>query len=127
MRPGKPKYFARKVEYDGHVFDSNKEKLRYQWLKERERKGEIEDLQLQVRFNLLPVQREPDTVGSRGGVHKGKVIERGVDYVADFTYIEDGELVVEDVKGYRDSTAYAVFALKRKLMLWVNHIRVKEI
>lgn len=126
MRP-RPKYFAKKVEYDGHVFDSNKEMLRYKWLKEREGKGEIEDLQLQVKFNLLPVQREPDTVGARGGVHKGKILEREVNYVADFTYIEDGEMVVEDVKGYKDSTAYAVYVIKRKLMLWMHGIRIKEI
>ena len=126
MRP-RPKYFAKKVEYDGHVFDSNKEKLRYQWLKERERKGEIEDLQLQVKFNLLPVQREPDTKGPRGGVRKGKVIEREASYVADFVYVEDGKLVVEDVKGYKDSTAYALYTLKRKLMLWVHGIRITEI
>jgi hypothetical protein len=40
-----------------------------------------------------------------------------------------GDTVVEDVKGYRDTSSaiYALFVVKRKLMLWVHGIRVKEV
>ena len=42
--------------------------------------------------------------------------------MADFTYYENGEYVVEDCKGYRTDT----YKLKKKLMLWVHGIRIKE-
>jgi hypothetical protein len=48
--------------------------------------------------------------------------EREVCYIADFVYQEDGKLVVEDVKGHRTE----VYKLKKKLMLWVHGIRIKE-
>ena len=92
------------------------------------RAGEITDLQCQVPFELIPAQREADTVGARGGIKQGKVIERAVTYVADFTYRDkDGNLIVEDTKGYKEGQAYAVFSIKRKLMLYVHHIQIKEV
>ena len=123
------KYGNRKVEADGFVFDSMKEKRRYDELKLAEVAGAIGDLQRQVRFELIPAQREPDTRGPKGGVIKGRLIERKVEYVADFVYIDlqTGEKVVEDVKGMKQGTAYEVFKLKRKLMFWRYGIRVKEI
>lgn len=123
------KYGNRKVEADGFVFDSMKEKRRFDELKLAEAAGAIGDLRRQVRFELIPAQREPDTRGPKGGVIKGRLIERKVEYVADFVYIDlqTGEKVVEDVKGMREGTAYAVFKIKRKLMLERFGIRVKEI
>ena len=43
------KYGNKKVEYNGLKFDSKKEKDRYIFLKEQERIGNIQDLQLQVK------------------------------------------------------------------------------
>lgn len=106
--------------------DSKKEEKRKQELQMLERAGKIQDLQYQVEFELIPVQREPDIVGPRGGVKRGKCIEHACKYVADFVYVQNGEKVVEDVKGYRDGSAYAIFKIKRKLMLWRYGIRVKE-
>ena len=121
------KYHSEKVEIGGMKFDSKKEAKRWAALSVREQNGEISDLQTQVKFVLIPAQREPDTVGAKGGKKPGKVIERECSYVADFVYNENGEQVVEDVKGFKRSTAYAVFVVKRKLMLRVHGIRVKEI
>lgn len=121
------KYGAKKVEVDGVKFDSQKEARRWTQLKLLERAGEIEGLERQVKFVLIPAQREPDSIGARGGKIKGKLIEREVAYIADFVYIENGEKVVEDVKGYKGGTAYDVFKIKRKLMLFVHGIRVKEV
>lgn len=88
------------------------------------RAGEISDLRRQVPYNLIPPQREPDTVGARGGVKPGRLIERGVDYIADFVYRDKaGNIVVEDAKGVRTKE----YIIKRKLMLWVNGIRIKEV
>ena len=111
------KYHNKKVVVDGLIFDSKKEGERWKELKLLESSGEIEQLERQVKFDLLPKQ-----IGS-----DGKVIERKVQYVADFIYIRDGEVIVEDVKGYRGGGAYEVFKLKKKMMLYFFGIRVKEI
>lgn len=116
------KYGSRKVTVDGIVFDSRKEAARYQELKLLERVGAIRDLKRQVEFELIPSQR----------IH-GKVAERPCKYVADFVYFKDlnfkspeGPIwnkVVEDTKGFRTKD----YIIKRKLMLHVHGIRIKEI
>lgn len=122
------KYNAKKVSVDGIEFDSKKEAKRYQELLLLQKAGEIYMLERQKTYELLPAQREPDTVGKRGGVIKGKLLERSVEYVADFVYTDkNGKTVVEDVKGFREGGAYAVFVLKRKLMLYRYGIKIKEV
>ena len=123
------KYNAKKTMVDGILFDSVKESRRYQELKILEKAGEISDLQMQVEFELIPEQREPDTIGKRGGIKKGKVIDRKISYIADFTYNENGETVVEDVKGYRNpsTSAYGSYVIKRKLMLHIHGVRIREV
>ena len=113
------KYNNRKAVVDGITFDSLKEARRWEELKLAERAGAIADLERQVRFELIPAQREPDTRGPRGGVKQGKLLERQVIYVADFVYMDmqTGEKVVEDVKGMKQGTAYEIFKIKRKLMI----------
>lgn len=102
-----------------------KEYRRYLVLKLMQKEGKITDLQRQVKYILIPAQREPDTIGKRGGVKKGKLIEREVAYYADFTYklADSGTLVVEDTKGVR-TTEYII---KRKMMLYFHGIKIKEI
>lgn len=119
------KYHAKKVEIDGIVFDSKKEGRRYSELKALQEAGAIKDLKRQVKFILIPAQREPDTVGKRGGKIKGKLLERECSYVADFCYYvaETGEYVVEDTKGFR-TTEYKI---KRKLMLYIHGIKIQEV
>ena len=122
------KYNAKKVSVDGIEFDSKKEAIRYQELLLLQKAGEIYMLERQKVYELLPAQREPDTVGKRGGVIKGKLLERAVEYVADFVYTDkNGKTVVEDVKGFREGGAYAVFVLKRKLMLYRYGIKIIEV
>lgn len=112
-----PKYKNKKIMVNGIQFDSKKEAKRYQELKLMEDAGEITKLERQVKFDLLPNQKDPD----------GKVIERKVQYVADFVYMKNGKVCVEDVKGYREGGAYRVFVIKRKLMLYRFGLRVTEI
>lgn len=123
------KYGNKKIEVDGIVFDSKKEAKRYQELLLLEKAGAIQNLERQVKYVLIPTQREPDTIGARGGIRKGKVIEKECAYIADFVYQENGKTIVEDIKGYRDSSSagYAKFVIKRKLMLHIYGIRIKEI
>lgn len=126
------KYRNRKTVVDGIVFDSAKEAIRYQELKMLQKAGVIQNLRLQVPYEIIPEQREPSkevySKGPKKGQPKpGKILERKVEYIADFVYTDDGQTVVEDVKGYRDGGSYKVFVLKRKLMLKVYGISVKEI
>lgn len=120
------KYGNKKIVIDGITFDSKKEANRYQELKLLEKVGEISDLQRQVKFVLIPAQREPDTIGKRGGIIKGKVIEREVAYIADFVYKKDRRTVVEDVKS-AITRKEPLFVVKRKLMLHVHGIRIREV
>ena len=122
------KYHNRQVEYDGKIFDSKKEAIRYAELKLLEKSGHIKDLKTQVRFDLIPVLREEPKEkyvrGPKKGQFKpGKVLERATYYVADFVYEENGKKVVEDTKGVKTKD----YILKRKLMLWVHGIRVREV
>lgn len=107
------KYGNRKVVLDGKRFDSKKEAQRYQELITLQRSGWISGLECQKRFELIPVQKDGD----------GKIIENKCVYVADFCYQQDGKTIVEDVKGVKTD----VYIIKRKLMLYVHGIRVREI
>lgn len=109
-----PKYKNKKVTIDGETFDSKREAKRWCELKLCERAGEIKELRRQVKFVLIPSQRID-----------GKVVERECSYIADFVY-RDGsseELVVEDTKGVKTKD----YIIKRKLMLSVYGIKIKEI
>ena len=106
------KYKNVKTTYKGITFDSRKEAERYIVLKSLQDRGLITDLKRQVRFQLLPAQKV-----------NGKVVEKSVAYVADFTYMRNGELVVEDAKGMRTP----VYNLKKKLMVWFYSIQIKEV
>ena len=129
------KFGARKVTdpNTGEVFDSLKEYQQWRVLRILESAGKITDLQRQVKFELIPSQRGDSTEVYKAGPQKGlpkpgAVIEKPCCYVADFTYKDNnGRFHVEDVKGYKGSSAYDVFAIKRKLMLYVHGIVVEEI
>lgn len=107
------KYNNKKITVDGQKFDSKKEANRYKELKLLEKAGEIQDLRTQVKFVLIPSQRDEN----------GKLIERECSYKADFKYEEGLKTVVEDVKGYRTKE----YIIKRKLMLYQYGIRIREV
>lgn len=112
MRSKASKYHASKIVVDGIKFDSKKEYTRWCELKQMEADGAISQLRRQVTYQLIPNQKQDR-----------KVIERAVKYVADFVYVQDGETVVEDVKGVRTKE----YVIKRKLMLYVFGIIIKEV
>lgn len=118
------KYKSKKTAVKDIEFDSGKEARRYAELCLMAQNGEISSIERQVPFVLIPAQREPDKVGKRGGVYRGKSIERPVVYYADFVYKDkQGNRVVEDTKGVRT----ADYVIKRKLMLYMHGIRIKEV
>lgn len=125
----KSKYYNVKTRaLDGTVFDSYKEARRYDQLALLQKAGKITDLQRQVKYELIPAQYETYERYSKKGerLKDGtRLIERNVVYVADFVYTdaETGENIVEDTKGVRTKD----YILKRKLMLAVHGIRIKEV
>jgi hypothetical protein len=107
-------------------FDSLQEYRRFRELCLLERAGRVTGLQRQVKFVLIPTQYErferySQKTGKRlkDGI---RTLEQECSYIADFVYTEDGKQVVEDTKGFRT----ADYKIKRKLMLWVHGIQIKE-
>lgn len=117
------KLHAEKVDLtmpDGTLmyFDSKREARRYMDLWLMQRAGEISGLRTQVKYELIPKQ-----------VHKDGAKEKSIEYVADFVYEQGGETVVEDSKGFRDTStaSYRLFVMKRKMMLYFHGITVREV
>lgn len=123
------KYNAKKVEYDGHVFDSKKEKARYELLKEAYNSGLIDDLRRQVRYELEPpVVEEYEEQLKTKVVKKTRTLQRGIYYTCDFQYIKDGELVVEDVKSSPAQTKLdKAYQIRKKLLFARHGIKIKEV
>lgn len=120
------KYHSRKVTVDGITYDSAKEYRRFKELSLLERAGAIQDLKRQVKFVLIPAQRAfTNEINKKGNFKKGKLLERECAYIADFVYLDmsTGRITVEDTKGYRTKD----YIIKRKLMLWVHGIQIKEV
>lgn len=126
--PKPSKYRNKKCVSFGKSFDSQGERDRYYYLQDAERRGEIIDLECQVRFKI-----------EFNGAHI-------CDYIADFVYKKPAapreiklhnrdpinpaistlieqqfEKVIEDFKGVQTE----VFKLKNKLMLAVNNVSIK--
>jgi hypothetical protein len=110
------KYGAKQIiDSKGRRHDSKAEFRRCYELELLERAGEIRDLKRQVKHELIPAQYDSS----------GKLLEKAVCYISDFEYIDNrtGECVVEDVKGMKTKD----YIIKRKLMLWIYKIRIKEV
>lgn len=111
VRPAK--YNNQKVTVFGITFDSKKEAERYLVLRQWEREGKIYGLERQKEYILTPTVKVP-----------GKGTLQACKYVADFVYHKaDGELVVEDVKGYRTKE----YIIKKKMMykeyqIWIDEV-----
>lgn len=96
------KFHAQKVTVGGVTYDSKKESKRAIQLQYLERIGEITDLKQQVEFEL-----------QEGFVNnEGKKI-RSIVYVGDFSYIKDGQCIVEDTKGFKTKE----YNIKKKLFM----------
>lgn len=123
------KYNNAKVEIDGIKYDSKKESQRNAYLELMQKQGLISDLKRQVVFELIPTIYEDKVIHLKT---KDKIVKRvaqkAVTYKADFTYIKDGQLVVEDVKA---SASYAAldktFILKEKMMRYFHGIVIKRV
>ena len=108
------KYRNRKVTVDGVTFDSAGEQRRYADLCMLQAEGRIADLKQGVTFILAPAC-------DLGGKSKKPALR----YRADFTYMEDGVLVVEDFKSPA-TLANPVYRIKKHLMMTVHGILIRE-
>ena len=135
--PRRNKLNNRTITIDGIEFQSIREGQRYSELKLMQRAGIISNLEIQKKYELIPAQYETVETGEyyKQGKKKGQpktkrvCIEQALSYVADFVYEENGNTIVEDSKGFRDpsSAPYAKFVIKRKLMLWIHGIKIREV
>lgn len=112
------KFHAEKV----NGYASRKEYNRAQQLQLLQRSGAISNLREQVTYTLIPAQYGSCGVDSNG---RWSLLERACKYVADFVYTDNstGQTIVEDTKGVRTKE----YIIKRKLMLYLHGIRIKEI
>lgn len=102
------KYRNRKTEAYGILFDSKHEAEQYIILQSRLEAGEIADLHCQVQYAC-------DVNG-----------QHVCNYFADFTYLENGKLVVVDAKSEatRKDKAYRI---KKKLVEAIHEIEIIEV
>ena len=132
------KYRNKKITVDGITFDSRKEYVRWCELSLMERAGVITGLDRQVKFELIPAQyrtvetgelykKNDPKRGIRAGDPKTKEVclEQACVYIADFAYKQDGRQVVEDTKSKVTKTKD--YVIKRKLMLWLYGIKIREV
>jgi len=105
------KYNNTKTIVDGIKFDSKREASRYSELKLLERAGEITDLILQPKFELIPKYE----------INGRKV--RKIEYIADFQYVENGKTIIEDAKGFKTKE----YLIKKKLFEFKYGIEIAEI
>lgn len=107
------------IKSDG--YDSRKEALYAAQLEQLKQATEphnrVVSVERQVSYELVPAQKD----------EKGRYLERAVKYIADFrvTYA-DGRVEVVDVKSVF-TKKLPLYVLKRKLMLFIHKIRIKEV
>lgn len=103
----KNKFNAKKCYVDGIAFASQLEGDRYPLLKLLERSGEIKDLKVHPKWKLIV---------------KGIQVSL---YTADFSYVLNGELIVEDVKS--KPTRTNDYIIRKKLMKALFGIEIQEV
>ena len=79
----KNKYNAKKVKYNGLIFDSKFELECWIYLEQLASEGKIKDLNRQIKFEIIPANS----------------VYRALNYVADFTFYVGDEYIVADAKG----------------------------
>lgn len=132
----KSKFGNKKVTFGNETFDSKGEWQRWLFLKEAEKNGQINDLERQVKFTLVPAQYKPVEVKLKTKTKvEQRLVTRAVTYTADFVYWKRGKMkfplgevliyerVVEDYKGQPNDR----WPIKKALMLSVHGIEVREV
>lgn len=100
---------------------------RYLVLKSAEDDGIITNLQLQVRFELIPAVREEyiEHLKTKDKV-KTRTLQLPITYTCDFMYDKEGETIVEDIKA-SPKMLPKEYTLKKKMMFALKGIKIKEV
>jgi len=109
VAPKKSKLRNKRCTYNGMNFDSEKELKHWKNLELLQKAGKISDLKRQVNFKLV--------------VNDFLICT----YRADMTYVEEGELKIADVKGWKGGDRYTMFTMKRKLLFATLGLAIIEI
>lgn len=121
------KYNNKKVEYNGILFDSKKEKDRFVFLKEAEEQGLISNLQRQVKFELIPAIKEKYIKHLKTKEKEcERTVQLAISYTCDFQYEKDGVVVVEDIKP-SPALIPKEFVLKEKLFRYKYGFSIKRV
>ena len=114
--------YRNKITYiNGMKFDSKKEAMHYLILRDRLEKGEIENLRMQVSYELLPSVYEEQIVHLKTKDKKvRKCVQRAVTYIADFVYYDKkaNKEIIVDVKGGKAGITKE-FLLKKKMFKYL--------
>lgn len=104
------KFHARRCEEDGYTFDSLAEREEYRLLKLRVLAGEITDLEVHPRYDLIVCER-----------HIGRMT---LDFA--YTLVATNEPVCVDVKGGR-ATRTEAYRLRKKIFEACYGLKVTEV
>ena len=122
VQPEKPKtgkaskYLNVKCEYDGHKFDSLKERDYYITLQVYKRYGEVINIELQPQF--------PYTITYSNPTDPDKTMIQHVKYIADFKVdYADGHTAIIDCKGIKTN----VYLRKKKIIKTLYNIDIVEV
>lgn len=115
------KFFQKKVVVDGIKFDSQTEADEYVRLKDMQEKGLISHLERQVEFEIIPQLKKIVEKRLKTKVkYVERTDERAAYYTCDFRYVQDGKVVILEVKS-RITAKLADYILRRKLMKRMIH------
>lgn len=111
------KFFSKSYENEYGKFDSLTEADRYLVLVDRQERGEIHDLEPHVSFEIIPkltrtVQKQLKTKVK----YVERVIAQSAKYTCDSRYLENGKVIIEEVKSKKTATE-PDYILRKKLML----------
>lgn len=123
------KYNNKKVVIDNIEFDSKKEGQRYLVLRDAEARGEISELKLQPKFELIPSIKE-DYIKHLKTKDKieTRTVQLAITYKADFQYKKNDKVVVEDVKASpKMASLDKAFLIKEKLFRWKFGFSIKRV
>ena len=110
------KFGARKFRNEWGEFDSRAEFWRYAELLEMQRKGLINGLQRQVKYEIIPAIKVQKEIALKTKTkYVERVDEKAAHYTCDFQYYQDGVLVIEDAKS-EATRKEKDYVLRRKLM-----------
>ena len=115
------------VTIDGIKFDSKRESERYLILKDAQSKRVISELQVHVKYILIPQITEKYIVHLKTkDKEKVRTVQQPITYTCDFQYMKDGLLVVEDIK-ISAKLIPKEYVLKEKMMLYTHNIKIKRV